>query len=126
MALANNPVTWFEIPVVDLDRAKAFYETVFGQELTTADVGHCRMAWFPMSEGPLPGAAGTLVKGEGYVPSRSGTLVYFSVTDIPATLERIKAGGGMIVQSKTSIGPYGFIGRFEDTEGNAVALHSFT
>jgi len=30
MNTRSNPVTWFEIYVEDLTRAKAFYETVFG------------------------------------------------------------------------------------------------
>ncbi|WP_425393738.1 VOC family protein [Aliagarivorans taiwanensis] len=29
----NNPVAWFEIYVDDLDKAKAFYQTVFAAEL---------------------------------------------------------------------------------------------
>ena len=124
MAKAVNPVTWFEIPVADILRAKAFYEGVFGYKLTTAEMGPLRMAWFPMNEG-AQGAAGSLVKGEGYVPAKTGTLVYFTVPDIPAALEQIMAKGGKVLQAKTSIGEYGFIGRFEDTEGNLVALHSF-
>ncbi|GFE57123.1 VOC family protein [Geobacter sp. AOG1] len=124
MATAINPVIWFEIPVVDLDRAKAFYEAVFGYTLTTSDMGPLLMAMFPMNENATQGAAGSLVKGDGYVPARTGTVIYFSVQDIPATLERVAAGGGKELLPKTSIGQYGFIGRFEDTEGNVVALHS--
>jgi hypothetical protein len=30
----NNPVGWFEIYVQDMDRAKAFYEMVFGVQLS--------------------------------------------------------------------------------------------
>jgi predicted enzyme related to lactoylglutathione lyase len=51
-------------------------------------------------------------------------LVYFSVPDIEAVLERIKQNGGKVLLTKTSIGEYGFVANFEDTEGNKVALHS--
>ena len=32
-------VAWFEIPVVDMDRAKLFYETVFNVEISVHDLG---------------------------------------------------------------------------------------
>lgn len=125
MPTAINPVIWFEIPVVDLDRAKAFYEAVFGYTLTTSEMGPLLMAMFPMKDS-TEGAGGSLVKGDGYIPAKTGTVIYFSVQDIPATLERVVTGGGKELLPKTGIGEYGFIGRFEDTEGNVVALHSMT
>jgi len=82
------------------------------------------MGFIPMDNNAY-GAAGSLVKGEGYVPSLTGILVYFGVADIEVVLERIKHNGGKILLPKTSIGEYGFIARFEDSEGNRVALHSF-
>lgn len=118
-----NPVNWFEIPVSDLSRAVTFYERVLGSKLDLHDFGGLKMAWFPMSQ-DAPGAAGTLVKHEAYVPSYDGTLVYFSVPDIDETLRRIQSSGGKILNEKTSIGEYGFVAHFEDTEGNRVALHS--
>jgi predicted enzyme related to lactoylglutathione lyase len=120
---ATNPVNWFEIPVDDLDRAKKFYETVLGIELSLQEMGPLQMAWFPMTEG-LPGATGSLVKGEGYSPSTAGSLVYFTVKDLDETLGRVSAGGGKVLFPKMSIGEYGFIAHFEDSEGNRVALHA--
>ena len=40
-------VVWFEIPVTDMDRAKAFYETVFKVKLRLQDFGGLLMGWFP-------------------------------------------------------------------------------
>ncbi len=34
MKMKTNPVCWFEIYVQEMDRAKKFYETVLGTELT--------------------------------------------------------------------------------------------
>ena len=70
------------------------------------------------------GAAGTLLKGEGYTPSNSGTLIYFAVEDIDSTLKKIQQNGGKTLQAKMSIGEYGFIGLFQDCEGNRIGLHS--
>jgi len=120
---ATNPVNWFEIPVDDLDRAKKFYETVLGLELTLNEMGPLPMAWFPMTEG-LAGATGSLVKGEGYSPSTAGSLVYFTVKDLDQALGRVSAGGGKVLLPKMSIGEYGFIAHFQDSEGNRVALHA--
>jgi predicted enzyme related to lactoylglutathione lyase len=125
--MKTNPVNWFEIPVKDMARAKRFYERVFGFKLAVNEMTHewgtVTMAWFPMTQGSA-GAAGALIKGPSYRPSRSGTVIYFSVRDIAGTLRRIKANGGRTFMPKTSIGEYGSIAQFEDAEGNRLALHS--
>jgi predicted enzyme related to lactoylglutathione lyase len=118
-----NPVDWFEIPVTDINRAKKFYEDVFGLQIFLNQMGPLEMGFFSM-ENDVYGAAGSLVKAEGYVPSHTGTLVYFGVPDIETVLELIRKNGGKILLPRTSIGEYGFIAHFEDSEGNRVALHS--
>ena len=118
----SNPVTWFEIPVNDLAKAKNFYETVLGVELTEAEMGPNKMAWFPMEMGAA-GAAGTLIKGDSYKPAREGSLVYLHVDKIEPTLEAINNAGGKTLMPRTDIGQHGFIAHFEDIEGNRVALH---
>ncbi len=123
VATQINAVNWFEIPVKDIERARKFYETVFGTKLTLEEMEPFTMAFFPMTEG-VPGAAGTLIKGESYEPSHAGTVVYFSVDDIEETLRRVNANGGKTLLPKKSIGEYGFIAHFEDIEGNRLALHS--
>ena len=119
----TNPVNWFEIPVDDLERAKQFYETVFGFQLSLNTMGPRKMAWFPMTQGG-PGATGTLMQCENYTPSHVGTLVYFSVPDIEGTLAKVNAHGGQTLIPRTGIGEYGYIAHFQDCEGNRVALHS--
>ncbi len=116
-----NPVNWFEIPVKDIDRAKKFYESVFGCTMELRELGPLTMCWFPMKEGP--GSTGALVKAESYVPSHSGTLVYITVSEIDDTLAKVEKSGGKILNPKKSIGEYGFVGHFEDCEGNRVGLH---
>ncbi len=118
-----NPVGWFEIPVNDMPRAKAFYEQVFGMELQPQQMGPMLMAWFPMAENEY-GAAGALVKGEWYQPSEKGVVIYLSSADIDTALDRADAAGGKALQRKTSIGEYGFIGFLQDCEGNRIGLHS--
>ncbi|MHB8772308.1 MAG: VOC family protein [Syntrophales bacterium] len=118
-----NPVNWFEIPVVDLPRAKSFYEGVFGLSLTLEELGPYKMAFFPM-ENNAYGATGSLMKADGYVPSQTGIAIYFSVESIEGTLAKVAETGGKVLLPKTAIGQYGFIGHFADTEGNRIGLHS--
>ena len=119
-----NMVGWFEVPVNDMDRAKKFYETVFNVNITIQDFGGILMGWFP-DRGDVPGAQGTLIKQESYVPSQEGTLVYFISDNVQNELDRVEAAGGTIYQPKTQISPeHGFMAAFIDCEGNRIALHS--
>ena len=119
----THVVNWFEIPVKDLDRAVRFYEKAFDVKLSTEEMAGLKMAMFPFKQG-APGAAGSLVQGASYEPSHAGSVVYFTVEDIPEALRRITANGGKTLMPKTGIGEYGSIAQFEDTEGNRLALHS--
>ncbi|MDT8904092.1 VOC family protein [Anaeroselena agilis] len=123
MADNINPVIWFEIPVTDMPRGKAFYEAVFGHKLEIVDMGERQMAMFPMAMNAI-GAGGALVKAEHYVPSYTGAIIYFAVADIAATLDKVAASKGKTLVPKTDIGQYGFFGLFEDSEGNCIGLHS--
>ena len=114
-----------EIPVNDIARATRFYESVFAVKLDPMEMGPAQMAMFPMNQEGT-NASGALVKTEGYVPSHAGTVVYFAVGDIEGTLTKIGASGGSTLVPKMSIGPYGFIAQFQDSEGNRVALHSMS
>ena len=120
-----NAVNWFEIPVTDLGRAKKFYESVLKISLREQQMGPMEMAWFP-AEQNAPGATGALVKGPGYEPSLQGSVVYLSVPSIEEALNICVEQGGKMLMPKTSIGEWGFIAQFQDSEGNKVAFHAMT
>lgn len=116
-----NPVVYVEIPVTDLDRAERFYRAVFGVALERTVVDGYDMALFPFAEG-MPGAAVALAKGDVYVPTRQGAIVYFRVYDIPAVLARAEAAGGGVLYPMKDIGELGFVAEIADSEGNRIAL----
>lgn len=117
-------VTWFEIPVNNMIRAKTFYEEVFDVTIELHNFGGMEMGWFPHKEGE-PLATGTLISQESYIPSKEGTLVYFASNDVQIELDRVEAAGGKLYKPKTQISPeHGYMGVFIDTEGNRIALHS--
>lgn len=127
--MKSNMVGWFEIPVTNMNRAVAFYNTVFQIEIAVHDLGNIVMGWFPSGDNPeSKGASGSLVYNkEFYKPSKEGVLVYFTskLGDINDELSRIEIAGGKILQAKTQISEnHGFMALFLDTEGNRVALHS--
>ncbi|MEX2469936.1 MAG: hypothetical protein WD396_09285, partial [Pseudohongiellaceae bacterium] len=76
--MARNPVSWFEIYIQDIERAKLFYETVLGTELSNLQPpgGELSMYGFPGSS-DNPGASGALVKADGMPSGGNSTLVYF-------------------------------------------------
>lgn len=112
-------VDWFEIPVTDVARATEFYGVVLGAELGSMEGPDGDMRVFNGEQGP----AGALLP-VATAPVAGGVTIYLGCDDIDAALQRAAAAGGAIEQTKTSIGPHGFIGRFTDTEGNSVALHT--
>jgi predicted enzyme related to lactoylglutathione lyase len=121
-----NMVGWFEIPVVDMGRAKKFYEAVFDLEIQEQDLNELQMGIFPFAEGRM-GAWGALVKHpDFYHPSASeGPLLYFSCGDVQVQAERIEKAGGTILQHKKLISEgVGYMALFLDSEGNRLALHS--
>lgn len=117
-----NPVVYFEIPVSDLERAIAFYQAVFMVEFERAVVDNNEMAFFPMDE-QSGGISGALVKGEVYIPTINGVIVYFRTENIEETLERAIKLGCEVLYPKTSVGKLGFVAEFKDSEGNRIALY---
>lgn len=116
-----NPVRYFEIPVTDLDRAIAFYEAVFDLDLERETVDGYAMALFPYEDGGA-GATGALAQGDVYVPSKTGSIVYFEVGHIGEVLERAQAHGGAILYPRKHIGAGGYVAEIADSEGNRIAL----
>jgi predicted enzyme related to lactoylglutathione lyase len=123
MSEITHAVNWFEIPVSDFARAKAFYEAVLGRPVETMTMGPSTMGF--LSSDPN-GVGGAIVHDENATPSQQGTLVYLNGGDnLAPMLARVEAAGGRIAIPKTEIGNgFGFFAHFVDTEGNKVGLHS--
>ena len=114
-------MTYFEIPVTDMNRAVQFYTYVFGVSLTREVVDGYDMALFPPAEDGW-GASGALAKGDVYVPSKTGAILYFRVASIDDILARATAAGADILYPKKDIGDLGYVAEIEDSEGNRIAL----
>lgn len=119
----DNPVSWFEIYVQNMERAKVFYETVFGIQLKKLEGTEFEMWAFPMRQDGV-GASGSLVKIPGYPSGANSVVVYFSCNDCAIEAEKAAKSGGQIETGKKSVGQYGHIALIIDTEGNIIGLHS--
>jgi predicted enzyme related to lactoylglutathione lyase len=117
----SNPVVYFEIPVIDMERATRFYSTVFNFKFDTTIIDKNEMALFPFTE-EKSGISGALAKGEIYKPTKDGVLIYFNTANMDETLRLANANGGQIIYPKTDNG-IGLVAEFEDTEGNRIALY---
>ena len=122
-AFMKNTINWFEIPAVDFDRAKKFYETILACETYQFPMGEDLMACLPMAEGSVGGA---IVTAKDFLPSLTGVLIYLNGNDdLNLILNRVEPAGGKVVIPKTLITEeIGYFARFIDTEGNMMALHS--
>lgn len=126
-SITQNAISWFEIPVDNLERAMKFYGTVLEAELQKKDMGISIMAFLPASQ---EGVGGAIVhvhdKNAGYKPSHSGSVVYLNGgDDLSVPLSRVERAGGKVITPKIAIGQgFGYFAFFEDTEGNRVGLHS--
>jgi uncharacterized protein len=117
-----NAINWFEIPVSDFARAKAFYEAIFEIEMPTSVAGEFYWAYFPAGGG----VSGALCFGEGYIPSGNGSILYLNANpELNIILERVIEHGGRILVPKAFIGEgHGHFALVLDSEGNRIALHS--
>ncbi len=120
--MKNNPVGWFEIYVQDMNRAKAFYETVLGSTLTSLSVD-VEMWAFP-GDMISTGTSGALIKVPGVSSGGNSVMIYFTCEDCSLEGSRVAAAGGTMHREKMSIGEYGFVVLAVDTEGNMFGLHS--
>jgi predicted enzyme related to lactoylglutathione lyase len=85
------PAPLIEFPADDPDRARRFWHGVLGVDLTprTAAAGS---GWETADDGLRLG-----VHARGRGPGDTASLPYFTVADLPATLERIGELGGSVI-----------------------------
>jgi uncharacterized protein len=89
----SGHIGWHELFVPECERAFAFYSELFGWQKGIADTG--AMGTYQLFSAAGNTAGGILTKPPT-IPAPSW-LHYFSVGDVDAAMERVKAGGGQIL-----------------------------
>lgn len=120
----KNQIVWVDIPVLDIDRAIAFYSAILNDKVE-------KQTFNDFSYGLLPHAqtsvSGCLVPSPADQIFTSGPLIYFNVDGrIKDATEKVIKHGGNIIEDQMSLGGHGFRTIIHDSEGNRVALHSST
>src|SRR5690625_2894053 len=124
----TNVLTWFEIPVSDIDRAQKFYETILDITMVKKFDGPNEAVFFPYNPEVVQATSGrvtgVLTKTEENKPSPNGTVVYINASPrIQAVLVSVKQAGGKVLMAEVKIKP-GYIASIRDSEGNTVGLHA--
>ncbi len=124
MSILQNAITWFEIPVRELDRAQRFYEAVLGRPMTRETMGSEQFAVFAAAEAGVKGCLN--LGAEAVAPSAAGTRVYLDAApSLDAALARVPAAGGRVVTPKVALPEgMGWFAHIADSEGNVVGLHA--
>lgn len=115
----------FAIHVDDADRARAFYEAVFGW--TFEPWGPPGFYLIHTGDEASPGIQGIM---HGRHEPRAGTGLNgveptFAVEDVDATGAAVEANGGRIIYPKSTIPTVGTLIRFLDTEGNDIGAMAY-
>jgi predicted enzyme related to lactoylglutathione lyase len=111
-------VGWHELLAADREKAMAFYSELFGWQRADADIGE-------MGTYQLFSAGGETIGGMLTKPPMMPApywLYYFNVGDIDAAAQRVKAGGGQILDGPLQVAGGSWIVQCTDPEGTIFAL----
>jgi predicted enzyme related to lactoylglutathione lyase len=112
--LGNGKICYLEIPALDIARSADFYRRVFGWNIRRRGDGSIA---FDDGVGEVSGTW-VLRRPPSEIP---GLLLYVMVDSVPATLEKIVANGGEVVQSIGGDAPE-ITARFRDPGGNVIGV----
>jgi predicted enzyme related to lactoylglutathione lyase len=117
-----NTIVWADIPVTDMDRARAFYGALLQTEIPLMEGADGSVALLP---GDMGSVSADLALTEERKPSTDGATVYLgSGGDIEGMAARAVAAGGQILMPPTDMGKMvGTIAFILDSEGNRIGLH---
>lgn len=121
----NGRIVHFEVPFDDGDRARSFYQQVFGwQADVMPEMNYTMVATGPRDEQGMPSEPGFINGGmfERTATSPTGPMVTINVDSIDDSLKKIDELGGTTVEGRTAVGDMGFSAYFTDCEGNAMGL----
>jgi uncharacterized protein len=106
------------IPAPNLDKAKSFYEAVFGWSVSPKVPG--TNYWF-FASGNVGGAFDASRN-----PSDGGAVLVIKVEEMQSVLDRVREHGGILTRGRSRIGEAaeGYDAYFRDPNGNEMGLFS--
>jgi predicted enzyme related to lactoylglutathione lyase len=118
---APQHAAWNELYTSDVEGAKAFYAKHFGMAFNDKmPMGEMGDYWF-ITEGTMQDAIGAVMKKPPHVPM-NGWLYYIRVADIDAAVDKVKAGGGQVLNGPMEVPGGDWIINGVDPQGAAFSL----
>ncbi len=123
-----DKVVHFEIPADDLGRAKKFYQTVFGWELSDVPnmppgAEYSVIRTVAVDDKNMPRESGAINGGMMQrTPDATGPVIVINVADVEQSLEIITSAGGKVVMPVQKVMDMGLYARVADTEGNVIGV----
>jgi predicted enzyme related to lactoylglutathione lyase len=115
---APGRVGWHELHAADWEKALAFYRELFGWQKADADTGEMG-TYRPFSAGGQ--TIGGIVTKHQMMPAPFW-LYYFNIGDVDAAAQRVKAGGGQILDGPFEVPGGTWIVQCVDPQGAVFAL----
>ncbi len=121
-----DKVVPFEIPADDTDRAKAFYEKVFGWQINKVPMpgmDYSMVTTVETDEKQMPKTPGAI---NGGLMARDSTGPYpvlvVDVENLDESLKKIESSGGKVIMPKMQVMDMGLYARVKDCEGNVIGV----
>jgi hypothetical protein len=123
-------IAYFEIPADDIERAKKFYQKVFGWDIKKAQMPGIPADYQGVTTGKAkiekgPGGEMSQLNSGGMMKRMypgQGITNYVQVESVDKIMEVIKKNGGKEMGERINIPGVGRLGFFTDSEGNTLAL----
>ena len=115
----NHSIVWFEIPADNPERAKSFYNALFGWKIEKFP-GAAMEYWHIDTGGADASPDGGLMKRQS--PQQQGITSYVSVPSVDQFAAKVQKLGGKVCMPKTAVPQMGYFAICQDTENNMFAL----
>jgi predicted enzyme related to lactoylglutathione lyase len=116
-------VIHFEIHAEDTERARRFYQDVFGWKFT----GIRELDYWTIETGDGPGINGGMLQRRGPAPQPgqavNAHVCTIGVDDLDAIVGRAEKAGASIALPRMTVPGVGYIAYLVDTEGNIFGVH---
>ena len=119
-SLPINAVVWAEIPVTNMEKAKAFYAAVTGHPLNDENGGPNPMSNFACKD-VMSGVSGHIYPGKP-AGKGSGNTIHLAVSGTAEeAMDRVTKAGGEVVSPVIEI-PAGRFAYCLDPDGNSIGI----
>lgn len=117
--LPEHAVVWFEIPVRDMDRSRAFYAAILQNDLKLEEDDPNPLAVFAARDDRS--VTGHVYPGKPAARGTGPTIHLAAPLPLESALERVGENGGQVVSPVTEI-PAGRFAYCLDPDGNSFGL----